>query len=49
MHSESAQNVCSPNGIRLTTDAVFARQQRAVENLDKSLERRENCRTHDWW
>ena len=47
MHSERAQIVGSPNGIRLTTDGVFAGQQRAVENLDKSLERRENCRTRE--
>jgi hypothetical protein len=38
-----------PNGTRLKTDAVFARQSRAVESLDKSLERRENHHTHQWW
>jgi hypothetical protein len=47
MHSERAQIVCSPNGISLITDAVFAGQSRAVEKLDRSLERRENHRTHE--
>ncbi len=32
---------------RLTTAAVFAGQHRAMENLDKALERRENRRTHE--
>ena len=45
--NRGGRGVRSPIRNRLTGAAVFAGQQRAVENLDKSLERRENRRTHE--
>ncbi len=47
MYLKCIRIVCSPIGNRLTGAAVFSGQRRAMENLDKSLERRENRRTDE--
>ena len=47
MNSGKAQIVWDPTRVRLTGAAVFGGQQRAMENLDKSLERREDRRNQE--